>query len=91
MEIPRLYNKERERTEGLANYNKIKSSEISSEKLMSKILFGLSQKNYSEVARTTTENHLSVKGLLSDLIKRNFKFTERNFWQICTYSKVYLA
>jgi len=148
MEIPRLYNKELKRTEGLENYNKIKASEISSEKLMSKILFGLSQKNYSEVVRTTaesfgfsqstisrefieastkaldefeqrdlggydfiglaidgkylrkhqivialgittdgikiplgfiettTENHLSVKGLLGDLIKRNFKFTE---------------
>jgi transposase-like protein len=148
MEIPRLYNKERKQTEGLENYDKIKGSDISSEKLMSKILFGLSQKNYSEVARTTaesfgfsqstisrefieastkalekfeqrdlggydfiglaidgkylrkhqivialgittdgvkiplgfiettTENHLSVKGLLSDLINRNFKFTE---------------
>jgi len=148
MEIPRLYNKERECTEGLDNYNKIKESNISSEKLMSEILFGLSQKNYSEVARTTaesfgfsqssisrefiefstkaleefeqrdlggydfiglaidgkylrkdqivialgittegikiplgfiettTENHLSVKGLLSNLIKRNFNFTE---------------
>jgi len=148
MEIPRLYNKESRQTESLENYTKIKGSEISSEKLMSKILFGLSQKNYSEVARTTaesfgfsqssisrefieastkaleefeqrdlggydfiglaidgkylrkhqivialgitidgikiplgfiettTENHLSVKGLLSDLIKRNFKFTE---------------
>lgn len=148
MEIPRLYNKELKQTEGLANYNKIKDSGVSSEKLMSKILFGLSQKNYSEVARTTaesfgfsqstisrefiesstkaleefeqrdlgeydfiglaidgkylrkhqiiialgitiegvkiplgfvettTENHLSIKGLLSDLIKRNFKFTE---------------
>jgi len=148
MEIPRLYNKERKQTEGLENYNKIKASELSSEQLMSKVLFGLSQKNYSEVARTTaesfgfsqstisrefieastkalekfeqrdlggydfiglaidgkylrkhqivialgittegvkiplgfiettTENHLSVKGLLSDLINRNFKFTE---------------
>lgn len=148
MEIPRLYNKEEKRTEGLENYKRIKESEISSERLMSKILFGLSQKNYSEVARTTaesfgisqssisrefiemsekalsefeerdlgeydfiglaidgkylrkhqivialgittggikiplgfiettTENHLSVKGLLSDIIKRNFHFTE---------------
>ncbi len=148
MEVPRLYNKEQRRTEGLDNYKKIKESEVTSEKLMSQILFGLSQKNYSEVARTTaesfgfsqstisrefieastkaleefeqrnlgkydfiglaidgkylrkhqivialgittegakiplgfiettTENHLSVKGLLSNLIKRNFKFTE---------------
>jgi len=148
MEVPRLYNKGQRRTEGLDNYKKIKESEVTSEKLMSQILFGLSQKNYSEVARTTaesfgfsqstisrefidastkaleefeqrnlgkydfiglaidgkylrkhqivialgittegakiplgfiettTENHLSVKGLLSNLIKRNFKFTE---------------
>ena len=68
MEIPRLYNKERERTEGLANYNKIKSSEISSEKLMSKILFGLSQKNYSEVARTTSESF----GFSQSSISREF-------------------
>jgi len=148
MEIPRLYNKNQERTEGLDNYKKLRAAEVSSEKLMRKILFGLSQKNYSEVTRTTaesfgfsqssisrefieastraleefeerdlgeydfiglaidgkylrkhqivialgitidgikiplgfiettTENHLSVKGLLSDLIKRNFKFRE---------------
>ncbi|HED36925.1 MAG TPA: hypothetical protein ENI76_01560 [Ignavibacteria bacterium] len=148
MEIPRLYNKANKQTEGLSNYNKIKLSELPTEKLMNEILFGLSQKNYSEIARTTaesfgfsqssisrefieasakaleefeqrdlggydfiglaidgkylrkqqivialgittegikiplgfiettTENHLSVKGLLADLIKRNFKFRE---------------
>jgi transposase-like protein len=148
MEIPRLYNKQEKRTEGLENYKKIKEVEISPEKLIDKILFGLSQKNYSEIVRTTaesfgfsqssisrefieatskvleefeqrdlgeydfvglaidgkylrkhqivialgitidgikiplgfiettTENHLSVKGLLNDLIRRNFQFTE---------------
>ena len=151
MEIPRLYNKQQERTEGLDNYKKIRAAEVSSEKLMSQILFGLSQKNYSEIARTTaesfgfsqssisrefieastraleefeerdlgeydfiglaidgkylrkhqivialgitmdgmkiplgfiettTENHTAVKGLLSNLIKRNFNFTEGIF------------
>jgi transposase-like protein len=148
MEIPRLYNKQEGRTEGLENFKKIKEVEISPERLIDEILFGLSQKNYAEIAKTTaesfgfsqssisrefiettskvlkefeqrdlgeydfiglaidgkylrkhqivialgitidgikiplgfiettTENHLSVKGLLDDLIRRNFQFTE---------------
>jgi transposase-like protein len=132
----------------LENYKKLKEVESSPERLIDVILFGLSQKNYAEITKTTaesfgfcqssisrefieatskvledfeqrdlgeydfvglaidgkylrkhqivialgitiegikiplgfietsTENHLSVKGVLDDLIRRNFQFTE---------------
>ena len=151
MQIPRLYNTETNKTEGLENYKKLRELETPADELVRKIIFGLSEKNYGEVAKTTlgsfglsqstvsrqfieeskksleefeqrdlgkydfiglvidgkylqreqvvialgitmdgikiplgfihttTEDNLSIKGLLKDLIKRNFSFTEGIF------------
>jgi transposase-like protein len=151
MEIPRLYNTETQKTEGLENYKKLRKIETPADELVRKIIFGLSEKNYGEVAKTTlgsfglsqstvsrqfieeskkslkefenrdlgkydfiglvidgkylqreqvvialgitidgikiplgfihttTEDNISIKGLLKDLIKRNFSFTEGIF------------
>jgi len=151
MQIPRLYNTETNKTEGLDNYKKLREIETPADELVRKIIFGLSEKNYGEVAKTTlgsfglsqstvsrqfieeskksleefeqrdlgkydfiglvidgkylqreqvvialgitmdgikiplgfihttTEDNLSIKGLLKDLIKRNFSFTEGIF------------
>ncbi len=151
MQIPRLYNTETNKTEGLENYKKLREIETPADELVRKIIFGLSEKNYGEVAKTTlgsfglsqstvsrqfieeskksleefeqrdlgkydfiglvidgkylqreqvvialgitmdgikiplgfihttTEDNLSIKGLLKDLIKRNFSFTEGIF------------
>jgi transposase-like protein len=151
MQIPRLYNTETHKTEGLDNYKKLREIETPTDELVRKIIFGLSEKNYGEVAQTTfgsfglsqstvsrqfieeskksleefenrdlgkydfiglvidgkylqreqvvialgitidgikiplgfihttTEDNLSIKGLLKDLIRRNFSFTEGIF------------
>ena len=151
MEIPRLYNTETNKTEGLENYKKLREIETPADELVRKIIFGLSEKNYGEVAKstlgsfglsqstvsrqfieeskksleefenrdlgkydfiglvidgkylqreqvvialgitidgikiplgfihTTTEDNISIKGLLKDLIRRNFSFTEGIF------------
>lgn len=151
MQIPRLYNTETNKTEGLENYKKLREIETPADELVRKIIFGLSEKNYGEVAKTTlgsfglsqstvsrqfieeskksleefenrdlgnydfiglvidgkylqreqvvialgitidgikiplgfihttTEDNLSIKGLLKDLIRRNFSFTEGIF------------
>jgi transposase-like protein len=151
MRIPRLYNTETNKTEGLENYKKLREIETPADELVRKIIFGLSEKNYGEVAKTTlgsfglsqstvsrqfieesekslkefenrdlgkydfiglvidgkylqreqvvialgitidgikiplgfihttTEDNLSIKGLLKDLIRRNFSFTEGIF------------
>ena len=151
MQIPRLYNTETNKTEGLENYKKLREIETPADELVRKIIFGLSEKNYGEVAKTTfgsfglsqstvsrqfveeskkaleefenrdlgkydfiglvidgkylqreqvvialgitidgikiplgfihttTEDNISIKGLLKDLIRRNFSFTEGIF------------
>ncbi len=151
MRIPRLYNTETNKTEGLENYKKLREIETPADELVRKIIFGLSEKNYGEVAKTTlgsfglsqstvsrqfieeskktleefenrdlgkydfiglvidgkylqreqvvialgitiegikiplgfihttTEDNISIKGLLKDLIRRNFSFTEGIF------------
>lgn len=151
MRIPRLYNTETKQTEGLDNYKKLREIETPADELVRKIIFGLSEKNYGEVTKTTlgsfglsqstvsrqfieeskksleefesrdlgkydfiglvidgkylqreqvvialgitidgikiplgfihttTEDNLSIKGLLKDLIRRNFSFTEGIF------------
>jgi len=151
MRIPRLYNTETNKTEGLENYKKLRELETPTDELVRKIIFGLSEKNYGEVAKTTlgsfglsqssvsrqfieeskksleefenrdlgkydfiglvidgkylqreqvvialgitidgikiplgfihttTEDNISIKGLLKDLIRRNFSFTEGIF------------
>lgn len=151
MKIPRLYNKKERKTESLESYKKLKEISAPTDELIKKIIFGISQKNYSEVSRlaaesfglsqssisksfveeskkllsefeerdlgnydfvglaidgkylrkqqvvialgitiegmklpigfieTTTENSESIKGLLQDLIRRNFHFKEGIF------------
>jgi len=151
MQIPRLYNTDTNKTEGLENYKKLREIETPADELVRKIIFGLSEKNYGEVAKTTlgsfglsqstvsrqfieeskktleefenrdlgkydfiglvidgkylqreqvvialgitiegikiplgfihttTEDNISIKGLLKDLIRRNFSFTEGIF------------
>ena len=151
MRIPRLYNTETKKTEGLENYKKLREIETPADELVRKIIFGLSEKNYGQVAKTTfgsfglsqstvsrqfieeskktleefenrdlgkydfiglvidgkylqreqvvialgitidgikiplgfihttTEDNISIKGLLKDLIRRNFSFTEGIF------------
>lgn len=148
LEVPRLYNRTTGKTEGLKNYQKMRETELPSEMLLKKIIYGLSEGNYEEVVKmsaesfglsqssisrafieeskkaleefesrdlsyydficlvidgkylqkeqvvialgititgdkiplgfvhTTTENSKAVKGLLKDLIKRNFKFED---------------
>ncbi len=66
--IPRLYDKTTGKTEGLENYKKLKETELPSETLLSKILFGLSENNYGEVAKLTAESF----GLSQSSVSRAF-------------------
>ena len=66
--IPRLYDKTTNKTEGLENYKKLKETELPSEALLNKILFGLSENNYGEVAKMTAESF----GLSQSSISRAF-------------------
>ena len=68
MEIPRLYNNETKQTEGLENYNKLREIETPTEELVRKIIFGLSEKNYGEVTKTTAESF----GLSQSSVSRAF-------------------
>jgi len=68
MEIPRLYNNETKQTEGLENYNKLREIETPTEELVKKIIFGLSEKNYGEVTKTTAESF----GLSQSSVSRAF-------------------
>ena len=68
MRIPRLYNKMSGRTEGLENYKKLRKTESPSEALLKKIIFGLSENNYGEVAKMTTESF----GLSQSSVSRAF-------------------
>jgi len=68
MRIPRLYDKTTSKTEGLENYKKLKETELPSEALLNKILFGLSENNYGEVTKLTAESF----GLSQSSISRAF-------------------
>ncbi len=68
MQIPRLYNTETNKTEGLENYKKLREIETPADELVRKIIFGLSEKNYGEVAKTT----LGSFGLSQSTISRQF-------------------
>lgn len=68
MRIPRLYDKTKKQTEGLENYKKLRSIELPSEVLLKNILFGLSEQNYGEVAKMTTESF----GLSQSTVSRAF-------------------
>ncbi|VAX27711.1 hypothetical protein MNBD_IGNAVI01-2700 [hydrothermal vent metagenome] len=68
MQIPRLYNTETKKTEGLENYKKLRAIETPADELVRKIIFGLSEKNYGEVAKTTLESF----GLSQSTVSRQF-------------------
>ena len=68
MRIPRLYNTETNKTEGLENYKKLRGIETPADELVRKIIFGLSEKNYGEVAKTT----LGSFGLSQSTVSRQF-------------------
>ncbi|MFO7447798.1 MAG: transposase [Ignavibacteriaceae bacterium] len=68
MRIPRLYDKKRRKTEGLENYKKLRQTEMPSEELIKRIIFGLSESNYGEVARLTSESF----GLSQSSVSRTF-------------------
>jgi len=68
MRIPRLYNTETNKTEGLENYKKLREIETPADELVRKIIFGLSEKNYGEVAKTT----LGSFGLSQSTVSRQF-------------------
>lgn len=68
MRIPRLYDKTTKQTEGLENYKKLRETELPSEVLLKKILFGLSEQNYGEVTKMTTESF----GLSQSTVSRAF-------------------
>lgn len=68
MRIPRLYDKNTGKTEGLENYKKLRGTEMPSEELIKRIIFGLSENNYGEVAKLTTESF----GLSQSTVSRTF-------------------
>lgn len=68
MRIPRLYNNETKKTEGLDNYKKLRAIETPTEELVRKIIFGLSEKNYGEVTKSTVESF----GLSQSSVSRTF-------------------
>lgn len=68
MRIPRLYNTETNKTEALENYKKLREIETPADELVRKIIFGLSEKNYGEVAKTT----LGSFGLSQSTVSRQF-------------------
>ncbi len=63
--IPRLLNKLTGRTEGIENYKKLRASELPSEPMLKKILFGLSQRNYGEVSRLTSDSFVFSQSSVS--------------------------
>ena len=68
MKIPRLYNKKESKTESLESYKKLKEISSPTDELIKKIIFGISQKNYSEVSRLTAESF----GLSQSSISKSF-------------------
>lgn len=68
MRIPRLYDKTTKQTESLENYKKLRAIELPWEVLLKNILFGLSEQNYGEVAKMTTESF----GLSQSTVSRAF-------------------
>ncbi len=68
MKIPRLYNKKASKTESLESYKKLKEISSPTDELIKKIIFGISQKNYSEVSRLTAESF----GLSQSSISKSF-------------------
>ena len=68
MRIPRLYDKMTGKTEGLENYKKLRETEIPSEELIKKVIFGLSESNYGEVVKLTSDSF----GLSQSSVSRSF-------------------
>lgn len=68
VEVPRLYNKKKERTEASESYRKLHNIEKPTEELMEKIILGLSQKDYERVTRSVLESF----GLSQSTVSRSF-------------------
>jgi transposase-like protein len=68
VEVPRVYDKEEERTEEAENYSRLHNIEKPSEELMRKIILGLSQKDYERVTRTVLESF----GMSQSSVSRSF-------------------
>jgi transposase-like protein len=68
IEVPRLYDKEEERTEEAENYRRLHNVEKPTEELMRKIILGLSQKDYEQVTRTVLESF----GMSQSSVSRSF-------------------
>jgi transposase-like protein len=68
VEVPRVYDKEEERTEEAENYSRLHNIEKPSEELMRKIILGLSQKDYEQVTRTVLESF----GMSQSSVSRSF-------------------
>ena len=77
MQIPRLYNTETHKTEGLDNYKKLREIETPTDELVRKIIFGLSEKNYGEVAQTTFGSF----GLSQSTVSRQFIEESKYHWK----------
>jgi putative transposase len=68
VEVPRLYNKEEDRTEEIEYYRKLHEIPLPSVEVIKKVIKGLSQKDYEEVTRTVLESF----GLSQSTISRKF-------------------
>ncbi len=68
MRVPRLYDKQTGRTEGLDSYKKLRETDLPSEALLKKIIIGLSENRYEEVVKMATDSF----GLSQSSVSRAF-------------------
>ena len=68
VEVPRIYDKEEEKTEEVDGYQKLHSIPVPQEELMRKIVLGLSQKDYERVTRSILESF----GMSQSTVSRSF-------------------
>ncbi len=68
VEVPRIYNKEEERTEESEYYRRLHAIPMPSEEVIKKVIKGLSQQDYEEVRKSVIESI----GLSHSTISRTF-------------------
>jgi transposase-like protein len=68
VEVPRLYNKQENKTEEVENYRKLHNIDKPSEEMLKKIILGLSQKDYERVTRSVLESF----GMSQSTVSRTF-------------------
>lgn len=73
IQVPRLLNKQENRTESPEVYKECKQLTAPDERILKKIALGISQKDYEEVTRTLTESF----GLSQSTVARKFKQKSR--------------